>query len=279
MRRHCFASRSLAIVLLATPLPSTVFAQAAQPTIRAPSTRAGDASGAIAEASARFGVPELWIRAVIRAESFGDPRAVSPKGAIGLMQVMPTTFATLRPQLRLGLDPFDVHDNIIAGAAYMRLMFDRFGLVGMVGAYNAGPDRWDAYLAGARPLPAETLAYLARLAPVLGFAMPVASSRPVSPPVLSPLEAPLFVALRDDPAALQRIAERQRVLAIIANQPTVVRQTDGQSDNGQAAFGAHHGLHPTGPRAGGEPTTSSRATAAPPIADTLFVSPTPRRSQ
>jgi soluble lytic murein transglycosylase-like protein len=50
----------------------------------------------IAEASRRFGVPIAWIRAVMRAESAGDPRALSPKGAMGLMQIMPPTWAGLR---------------------------------------------------------------------------------------------------------------------------------------------------------------------------------------
>ena len=45
----------------------------------------------VTEAAQRFSIPESWIRAVMRVESFGDPRAVSPKGAIGLMQVMPNT--------------------------------------------------------------------------------------------------------------------------------------------------------------------------------------------
>src|SRR5258708_27293263 len=53
-------------------------------------------AGYIAEASRRFGIPETWIRAVIRVASSGQVKAVSPKGAIGLMQIMPDTWAGLR---------------------------------------------------------------------------------------------------------------------------------------------------------------------------------------
>jgi len=62
----------------------------------------------IAEASVRFGIPERWIRAVMQAESAGDPRAVSRAGAMGLMQIMPETWAELRARHRLGADVFDL---------------------------------------------------------------------------------------------------------------------------------------------------------------------------
>jgi len=122
----------------------------------------------IAEASQRFGIPATWIGAVMRAESFGDVRATSPKGAIGLMQIMPETWTTLSQRYRLGPDPYDAHDNIIAGAAYLRELHDRYGIPGFLAAYNAGPARWEDHLATGRPLPAETRAYLSRLAPVVG---------------------------------------------------------------------------------------------------------------
>jgi hypothetical protein len=124
----------------------------------------------VTEASRRFGIPAAWIRAVMRAESFGDVRAISPKGAIGLMQIMPETWAGLRQRYRLGADPYDAHDNIIAGAAYLRELHDRYGIPGFLAAYNAGPARWEDHLATGRPLPAETRAYLSRLAPIVGGA-------------------------------------------------------------------------------------------------------------
>ena len=125
----------------------------------------------VADASARFGVPAVWIRRVMRAESGGQTmRAgrpiVSRAGAIGLMQLMPGTWRDMRALLGLGADPNDPRDNILAGAAYLRMMYDRFGYPGLFGAYNAGPARYAASLSGARTLPAETRAYVARLAGV-----------------------------------------------------------------------------------------------------------------
>jgi soluble lytic murein transglycosylase-like protein len=122
---------------------------------------------AIAEASPRFRLPEAWLRAILQAESAGDPRALSRAGAIGLMQLMPRTWLQWRARLALGPDPFDVHDNIIAGAAYARELLDAFGVPGFVAAYNAGPGRYAEHLATGRDLPPETRAYLARLAPRL----------------------------------------------------------------------------------------------------------------
>jgi hypothetical protein len=122
----------------------------------------------IAAASQRFGIPEAWIRAVMRAESAGDRHAVSYRGAVGLMQVMPATWASLRVQHGLGADPFAPQDNILAGTAYLREMLDRFGSVPlMLAAYNAGPRRVEAHLATGQPLPTETRAYVAALAPLL----------------------------------------------------------------------------------------------------------------
>ncbi len=148
----------------------------------------------IAEASQRFGIPEHWIVAVLRAESAGDVRAVSSAGAMGLMQVMPDTWAGLRIRYGLGRDPYDPRDNITAGTAYLREMFDHYGNVAaMLAAYNAGPGRYDEYLATGRRLPAETRAYVAALAPVLGGAVPFdAPSRQQAPPP-DWRDAPLFV--------------------------------------------------------------------------------------
>lgn len=119
---------------------------------------------AVREASGRFGIPASWITALIRVESAGDAQALSPKGAMGLMQVMPGTYADLRQQHRLGSDPWDIRDNILAGTAYLRELQDRYGSDGAFAAYNAGPARYAEHLATGRPLPAETRAYLARLA-------------------------------------------------------------------------------------------------------------------
>ena len=123
----------------------------------------------VAEAAQRFGIPELWIWRVMHAESRGNRGAVSRAGAMGLMQIMPPTWAMLTARHRLGDDPFDVRANILAGAAYLRAMWDRYRDVQlMLAAYNAGPGRADAYAAGRRGLPAETLAYVRKIAPELG---------------------------------------------------------------------------------------------------------------
>ncbi|MEC9243489.1 MAG: lytic transglycosylase domain-containing protein [Pseudomonadota bacterium] len=148
----------------------------------------------ITEASQRFGIPGDWIRAVLCAESAGDERAISSVGAMGLMQVMPDTWAGLRARYGLGRDPYEPRDNILAGTAYLREMWDRYGNVAaMLAAYNAGPGRYDEYLATGRVLPAETRAYVAALVPVL--ASEATSDPPVAAPPPPPdwREASLFV--------------------------------------------------------------------------------------
>ena len=124
----------------------------------------------IAEAAKRFAIPETWIRAVMRAESGGQPvldgRPITSRaGAMGLMQIMRATYAELRPRFGLGPDPYDPHDNIIAGTGYLRQMFDRYGYPALFAAYNAGPERFEAYAQGDENLPAETWNYLRKLDP------------------------------------------------------------------------------------------------------------------
>jgi D-alanyl-D-alanine carboxypeptidase len=126
----------------------------------------------IREASARYRVPERWVRAVMQQESGGEQQATSPVGAMGVMQVMPATYEDLRVRHRLGDDPYDPHNNILAGTAYIREMYDRFGSPGFLAAYNAGPDRVDTYLAGRAALPDETVNYVAAITPNLGNDVP-----------------------------------------------------------------------------------------------------------
>jgi soluble lytic murein transglycosylase-like protein len=153
----------------------------------APADRTGDPvlQKLVGEASNRFGVPERWIRAVMRVESEGI--AISRKGAMGLMQVMPDTYAGLRDRYGLGDDPYATRDNIHAGAAYIREMYDRFGSPGFIAAYNAGPARYDDYLSRGRDLPDETLRYVAAVGEALGqsFAGTVFGHLP--PPRSAPL--------------------------------------------------------------------------------------------
>jgi hypothetical protein len=124
-------------------------------------------AGFVSEASRRFRIPVSWIRAVIRAESQGDVFAISPKGAMGLMQIMPSTWTMLRARYGLGANPYDPHDNIVAGTAYLRELHDLYGSPGFLAAYNAGPARYEQCLNSGQPLPAETQDYVAALLPLI----------------------------------------------------------------------------------------------------------------
>ena len=157
----------------------------------------------IAEAARRFGIPGAWIRVVMQAESGGetllDGRPItSSAGAMGLMQVMPETYLQMAAQQGLGSDPYAPRDNILAGAAYLREMYERFGYPGLFAAYNAGPDRFDAYLRDGAPLPDETWRYLQAIGPAIVDAialdhpsMPGSSSAGATLP-LNPSGAGLF---------------------------------------------------------------------------------------
>ena len=156
-------------------VPATAWA-AAPTTASIASGMAGDPvarwHAEIADASARFAVPIRWIEHVMRAESGGqtlweDLPITSRAGAMGLMQVMPATWAAMRAMLRLGDDPYNPHDNILAGTAYLRILYDRFGYPGLFAAYNAGPGRYQFHLVSGQPLPAETRAYLAKVTATL----------------------------------------------------------------------------------------------------------------
>ncbi|MFD2428021.1 lytic transglycosylase domain-containing protein [Sphingobium scionense] len=185
----------------------------------APVERAGPAgpyAAHIAEAAQHFGIPATWIRAVMRVESANEVRAVSPKGAMGLMQIMPDTWAGLRARYSLGPDPFNPRDNILAGAAYLREMHDRYGSPGFLAAYNAGPG-YEEYLAG-RPLPAETRAYVAALLPIFGggeLTAPATVVAAADPQAWT--RAPLFVAQSERTSAadpVQRDGNRDDAPAV-----------------------------------------------------------------
>lgn len=192
----------------------------------------------IHEAARRFRIPAAWIRAVMNAESAGDVRATSSAGAMGLMQIMPDTWAELRVRHRLGRDPYDPRDNILAGAAYLREMYDRYGSPGFLAAYNAGPGRYEEYLAG-RPLPAETRAYVATLLPSFGGgdlpgAITVAAADP-----RAWIRAPLFITRagmtavdpakkENHPVAAQAAALARKTSAIVPQSSDLfVARSDG----------------------------------------------------
>ena len=134
----------------------------------------------IVEASRRYDVPEAWIREVMRVESGGRPLALSSAGAIGLMQVMPATYAELAARHDLGPDPYHPRDNILAGTAYLREMYDRFGNPAFLAAYNGGPGTLDNYLAGRRGLPDETRRYVAMIAPRIAGVHPENRASPTA---------------------------------------------------------------------------------------------------
>lgn len=126
----------------------------------------------IRDASRRFDVPDLWIREVMRQESGGRASATSRVGAMGLMQVMPGTYRELAQRYNLGPDPYHPYDNLQAGAAYIREMYQLYGSPAFLAAYNAGPRRLEDYLWGSRGLPNETRNYVARIGPRIASATP-----------------------------------------------------------------------------------------------------------
>ena len=210
-------------------MPSVTVAQ------RAPIDRpAADPYAAhIAEASLRFRIPERWIRAVMQVESAGRVRAVSSAGAMGLMQIMPDTWAGLRIRHRLGRDPFDPRDNIIGGTAYLREMYDRFGSPGFLAAYNAGPGRYEAHLATGRALPRETRIYMATLLPMIGLASSNGSTTIVpAPPDWR--EATLFVERSNSRSTANPVQEKHQ---IYAGPPTPsARSNDAQNEQPNGVF-------------------------------------------
>ena len=121
----------------------------------------------IREASARFDVPERWIREVMRQESGGRISATSRVGAMGLLQLMPGTYAELNAKHGLGDDPYHPWSNMMAGTAYIREMYDLYGSPGFLAAYNGGPRRLENYLWAGGRMPDETRNYVARIGPRL----------------------------------------------------------------------------------------------------------------
>lgn len=112
----------------------------------------------IADAARRHGIPTALIKAVIKAESDFDPQAVSRRGAMGLMQIMPANLDVLEVA-----DPFNPHQNIMGGVRYLREMLERFDqdLQLALAAYNAGPGVVEQYRA-IPPFP-ETREYIQRV--------------------------------------------------------------------------------------------------------------------
>lgn len=189
-RFPCIGTAAALLIVGALSAAAPILAQSPGDTPTASSM--SDIDRHIAEAAQRFGLPPHWIRAVIAVESAGDPRAVSRAGAMGLMQVMPGTWAELRAANGLGSDPFDPRDNILAGTAYLRAMHDRFGSPGFLAAYNAGPGRYAEHLSTGRPLPRETRDYVAALAPIITGEAPTPNPPRLRTVTADWRDAPLF---------------------------------------------------------------------------------------
>ena len=153
------------------------YAARAKPNYAAPGP-AGDPWGPyIVEAAGKYDVPEKWVREVMRQESGGrlyenGTLITSGAGAMGLMQVMPGTYDELRARYSLGDDPYEPHDNIMAGTAYLRELYEVYGSPGFLAAYNAGPGRLEDYLIRRRALPDETRRYVARVGAAIGDTRP-----------------------------------------------------------------------------------------------------------
>ncbi len=211
-RRRGSSACAAAVMMMGVAVLGTVAnAETASPSAVSPRTPSGDPFAEyIAEAAQRFGVPASWIRAVMRAESDSNVREVSPKGAMGLMQIMPETWTELRGRYGFGADPFDAHDNILAGAAYLRELHDRYGAAGFLAAYNAGPARYEDHVATGRPLPDETRAYVALLRPTIAGDQ-VDSAAFVTIAARSWTDAPLFVVHAGSRVATDRQASGARI--------------------------------------------------------------------
>lgn len=151
----------------------------------------------VREASKRFGIAEDWIKAVIRMESGGHTRSTdgapitSSTGAMGLMQLMPQTWRDMQREYGLGHNPYDPHDNVIAGTAYLRLLYQKFGFPKMFAAYNAGPATEAEHSAGIRELPDETRNYVRGIVHILGSkaAVPNAAGAAHSPGIIESIPA------------------------------------------------------------------------------------------
>jgi hypothetical protein len=166
----------MAIVSLCATLGVITPSAAAEPSAVSQATSAVTArwSPLIKEASRRFGIAEDWIKAVMRMESGEHTSAAdghpitSPKGAMGLMQLMPETWRDMQRAYGLGNDPYDPHDNVMAGTAYLRWLYEKFGFPKMFAAYNAGPGTVGSQTASARELPQETRNYVRGISSILG---------------------------------------------------------------------------------------------------------------
>jgi len=164
----------------------------------------------ISEASQRFNLPKAWIRAVMARESGGrtmlsqNQPIISRAGAVGLMQVLPGTYEEMAAEHKLGSNPFEPRDNIMAGAAYLHRLKNKYGYPAMFAAYNAGPGRLQDHLENGVRLPAETRAYVGSIAKSLKLQVGKAGLNPAKPNFVK-LTQPDGVTVKIDPSQVTGI--------------------------------------------------------------------------
>jgi len=154
-----------------------------------PPPSAQELIGMIDSIAERHGVENSLVHSVIRAESNYNPRAVSPKGALGIMQLIPATAK------RFGVsNPFDVEQNVEGGVKYLKFLLDYYqdNYAKAIAAYNAGENAVDRYH-GIPPYP-ETREYVYRVAGNLKAAR--SRRKPVAAPVVAESTAPEHQPIR-----------------------------------------------------------------------------------
>ncbi len=128
------------------------------------------------------------------------------------MQIMPATWEILRRRYRLKNAPYDPRQNIMAGTAYLREMYDKFGYPGCLAAYNAGPGRYASWVSGKRKLPRETSNYVnlttSRIGRRSSFIATIPSSL-AKPNAVPPAQSALFISS----AAAKREQQDSQTLA------------------------------------------------------------------
>ena len=218
------ARRSILVPLIDEPRPVQPSAFDVESTL-SPAQLLDRWDGLIAEASKRFHVPKAWIRAVMARESggrtmLGEGRPiVSSAGALGLMQVLPQTYEEMAAAHRLGANPFDAHDNIMAGTAYLDWLHRKYGYPQMFAAYNAGPGKLEDHLQHGADLPAETRAYVGTIAKTLHehsrpgtvtFTRPDGQAVKIDPGEIMAVSAPLPGEYGDNVKSVLTLDHRRR---------------------------------------------------------------------
>lgn len=232
---------------LAVPAPAPTPSAFEQESLMTPRELLDRWDPLIAGAARRFGISKDWIRAVIRMESGGRTMLeenlpiTSSAGAMGIMQVMPGTYREMRAQYKLGVDPYNPHDNVLAGTAYLKWLYRRYGYPAMFAAYNDGPGKLEDHLLRGRPLPAETRAYVDGVATMLngrrrGALETAELTRPDGLPVVidasavAAIRAPLPGEFAPSVHAVLRLGKHsQAVQETIAAAAAIIKQHGGRA--------------------------------------------------